>query len=71
MCHRDALIVVVGIFIIGLLIFAHIVGHQPLEYNRYLNKLVAWSYFNGLLTKDSQVYIHQGDSLVMKLNFMN
>lgn len=42
--------------------FAHIVGHQPLEYNRYLNKLVAWSYFNGLLTKDSQVYIHQGDS---------
>jgi len=27
-----------------------IVSHQPLEYNRYLNKLVAWAYFNGLLT---------------------
>lgn len=42
--------------------FENIVGHQPLEYNRYLNKLVAWSYFNGLLTKDSRVYIHQGGS---------
>ncbi|EEG87272.1 hypothetical protein PROPEN_00550 [Proteus penneri ATCC 35198] len=42
--------------------FENIVGHQPLEYNRYLNKLVAWSYFNGLLTKESRVYIHQGES---------
>ncbi|EBH1775324.1 class I adenylate cyclase [Salmonella enterica] len=27
-----------------------IISHQPLEYNRYLNKLVAWAWFNGLLT---------------------
>ncbi len=25
-----------------------IISHQPLEYNRYLNKLVAWAWFNGL-----------------------
>ncbi len=35
-----------------------IIGHQPLEYNRYLNKLVAWAYFNGLLTENTQVYMH-------------
>nr|WP_314267503.1 class I adenylate cyclase [uncultured Moellerella sp.] len=39
-----------------------IIGHQPLEYNRYLNKLVAWTYFNGLLTETSKVYIHHGES---------
>ncbi|MDR0217741.1 MAG: class I adenylate cyclase [Enterobacteriaceae bacterium] len=39
-----------------------IVGHQPLEYNRYLNKLVAWTYFNGLLTDKTRVHIRQGAS---------
>ncbi|MFV9996668.1 MAG: class I adenylate cyclase [Arsenophonus endosymbiont of Dermacentor nuttalli] len=39
-----------------------IVGHQPLEYNRYLSKLVAWTYFNGLLTEQSHLYIHNGGS---------
>lgn len=39
-----------------------IIGHQPLEYNRYLNKLVAWAYFNGLLTESSTVYMHHGQS---------
>ncbi|WP_275377873.1 class I adenylate cyclase [Xenorhabdus bovienii] len=39
-----------------------IIGHQPLEYNRYLNKLVAWTYFNGLLTKGSRIHIHHGKS---------
>ncbi|MEI7368138.1 class I adenylate cyclase [Pectobacterium sp. 1950-15] len=34
-----------------------IVSHQPLEYNRYLNKLVAWAYFNGLLTPSTRLYI--------------
>ncbi|WP_391528093.1 class I adenylate cyclase [Photorhabdus akhurstii] len=39
-----------------------IIGHQPLEYNRYLNKLVSWTYFNGLLTEKSCVHIHHGDT---------
>ncbi|MCV9879353.1 class I adenylate cyclase [Brenneria izbisi] len=34
-----------------------IISHQPLEYNRYLNKLVAWAYFNGLLTPATRLYI--------------
>ncbi|EKN3347367.1 class I adenylate cyclase [Yersinia ruckeri] len=34
-----------------------IVSHQPLEYNRYLNKLVAWAYFNGLLTSKTHLHI--------------
>jgi adenylate cyclase class 1 len=34
-----------------------IVSHQPLEYNRYLNKLVAWAYFNGLLTSTTRLHI--------------
>ncbi|ACT14994.1 class I adenylate cyclase [Pectobacterium aroidearum] len=34
-----------------------IISHQPLEYNRYLNKLVAWAYFNGLLTPSTRLYI--------------
>lgn len=34
-----------------------IVSHQPLEYNRYLNKLVAWAYFNGLLTSRTKLFI--------------
>ncbi|AYA41389.1 class I adenylate cyclase [Xenorhabdus nematophila] len=39
-----------------------IIGHQPLEYNRYLNKLVSWTYFNGLLTKETRIHIHNGNS---------
>ncbi|KAA8996437.1 class I adenylate cyclase [Affinibrenneria salicis] len=34
-----------------------IISHQPLEYNRYLNKLVAWAYFNGLLTPTTRLHI--------------
>ncbi|WP_244267250.1 class I adenylate cyclase, partial [Sodalis-like endosymbiont of Proechinophthirus fluctus] len=30
---------------------------QPLEYNCYLNKLVAWAWFNGLLARSTQVHI--------------
>lgn len=38
-----------------------IVSHQPLEYNRYLNKLVAWAYFNGLLTSTTRLHIKSGN----------
>jgi len=38
-----------------------IVSHQPLEYNRYLNKLVAWAYFNGLLTGSTRLHIKSGN----------
>lgn len=38
-----------------------IVSHQPLEYNRYLNKLVAWAYFNGLLTPQTRLHIKNGN----------
>ncbi len=34
-----------------------IISHQPLEYNRYLNKLVAWAWFNGLLTSKTRLHI--------------
>jgi len=37
-----------------------IVSHQPLEYNRCLNKLVAWAYFNGLLTSTTRLHIKSG-----------
>ncbi|WP_340609954.1 class I adenylate cyclase [Xenorhabdus bharatensis] len=43
-----------------------IIGHQPLEYNRYLNKLVSWTYFNGLLTEKTRLHIRNGDSQVDK-----
>ncbi|MEN3257391.1 class I adenylate cyclase [Sodalis endosymbiont of Spalangia cameroni] len=39
-----------------------IISHQPLEYNRYLNKLVAWAWFNGLLTRSTQVHIKGSDT---------
>ncbi|MDU3877156.1 MAG: class I adenylate cyclase [Klebsiella aerogenes] len=32
-----------------------IISHQPLEYNRYLNKLVAWAWFNGLLYSPCEI----------------
>lgn len=38
-----------------------IIGHQPLEYNRYLSKLVAWSYFNGLLTPNTQIHVKNSE----------
>lgn len=38
-----------------------IISHQPLEYNRYLNKLVAWAYFNGLLTPQTRLHIKSAD----------
>ncbi|NDL64410.1 class I adenylate cyclase [Acerihabitans arboris] len=38
-----------------------IISHQPLEYNRYLNKLVAWAWFNGLLTEKTQLHIKGSD----------
>ncbi len=34
-----------------------IISHQPLEYNRYLNKLVARARFNGLLTSRTRLFI--------------
>lgn len=40
-----------------------IISHQPLEYSRHLNKLVAWAYFNGLLTASTQVHIKNSDAL--------
>lgn len=40
-----------------------IVSHQPLEYNRYLNKLIAWAYFNGLLTSRTQLFI-KGNKII-------
>jgi adenylate cyclase class 1 len=38
-----------------------IISHQPLEYNRYLNKLVAWAWFNGLLTANTTLHIKGSD----------
>ena len=40
-----------------------IISHQPLEYNRYLNKLVAWAWFNGLLTSRTRLFI-KGNGIV-------
>lgn len=37
-----------------------IMGYQLLEFNLYLSKLVAWTYFNGLLTEQSHIYIYNG-----------
>lgn len=33
-----------------------IISHQPLEYSPYLIKLVAWAWFNGLLTDKTQLH---------------
>lgn len=33
-----------------------ILGRAPLEHNRYLSKLIAWAYFNGLLTESTQLH---------------
>ncbi|MGL5949032.1 MAG: class I adenylate cyclase [Aeromonas sp.] len=43
---------------------AQIAGRAPLEFNRYLSKLVAWAYFNDLLTPHTQVQLfNQGSDL--------
>lgn len=34
-----------------------IIGRAPLEYNGYMTKLIAWSYFNGLLTDDTCLHL--------------
>ena len=34
-----------------------IIGQAPLEYNSYVSKLVAWAYFNGLLTSKSRLHL--------------
>ncbi|MGL5991164.1 MAG: class I adenylate cyclase [Plesiomonas sp.] len=39
-----------------------IAGRPSLEYNRYLSKLVAWSYFNGLLTPQSRLHVQGSGS---------
>lgn len=33
-----------------------IIGCAPLEHNRYLSKLVAWAYFNGMLTESTALH---------------
>jgi adenylate cyclase class 1 len=49
--------------------FDDIIGHQPLEYHPYVNKLLAWSYFNGLLTSQTKLHIRsQNPKDVIKIN---
>lgn len=38
-----------------------IVGHQYLEYSKYLIKLVGWCYFNGLISNSTMFYCHDGE----------
>jgi adenylate cyclase, class 1 len=38
-----------------------IVGHQYLEYSKYLVKLVGWCYFNGLISDSTKFYYYDGD----------
>ncbi|MGL9759850.1 MAG: class I adenylate cyclase [Symbiopectobacterium sp.] len=40
-----------------------IISHQPLEYNRYLNKLIAWTYFNGLLMPNTRLHIKGSEQI--------
>ncbi|MWP46020.1 class I adenylate cyclase [Gilliamella sp. Pas-s27] len=37
-----------------------IIGHQYLEYSKYLVKLVSWCYFNGLIADTTQFYYRDG-----------
>lgn len=49
--------------------FDDIVGHQPIEYHPYVSKLLAWSYFNGLLTPETKFHIHSRNPKdVIKIN---
>lgn len=41
--------------------FEQIIGHQPLEYHPYLSKLIAWCYFNGLLTVETRLHVQSDD----------
>ncbi|MCT6885797.1 MAG: class I adenylate cyclase, partial [Gilliamella apis] len=38
-----------------------IIGHQYLEYSKYLVKLVGWCYFNGLISDSTNFYYYDGD----------
>ncbi len=38
-----------------------IIGHQYLEYSKYLVKLVGWCYFNGLISDSTAFYYYDGD----------
>ncbi|PMH45456.1 adenylate cyclase [Vibrio sp. 10N.286.49.B3] len=37
------------------LVASEIIGRSPLEHNEYLSKLVAWSFFNGLITESTRL----------------
>nr|WP_143426070.1 class I adenylate cyclase [Gilliamella apicola] len=39
-----------------------IVGHQYLEYSKYLVKLVGWCYFNGLIADSTSFYYRDGEN---------
>ncbi|WP_143421850.1 class I adenylate cyclase [Gilliamella mensalis] len=39
-----------------------IIGHQYLEYSKYLVKLVGWCYFNGLIADTTAFYYHDGEN---------
>ncbi len=38
-----------------------IIGHQYLEYSKYLVKLIGWCYFNGLISDSTSIFYHDGD----------
>ncbi|MGL4204749.1 MAG: class I adenylate cyclase [Aeromonadaceae bacterium] len=41
-----------------------LIGRAPLDYNGYVSKLIAWAYFNGLLTQQSNLHLYaQGSDL--------
>lgn len=49
--------------------FDDIIGHQPLEYHPYVSKLLAWSYFNGLLVDKTKLHIRsENPKDVVKIN---
>ena len=63
MCRRAGLTVQVGICITARQILSRSSAISRWEYNRYLNKLVAWAWFNGLLTSRTRLYI-KGNGIV-------
>ncbi|WP_317918001.1 class I adenylate cyclase [Vibrio sp. MACH09] len=38
------------------LVARELIGSKPLEHNEYLSKLVAWSFFNGLITESTRLH---------------
>lgn len=38
------------------LVAHELIGSKPLEHNEYLSKLVAWSFFNGLITESTRLH---------------